>query len=924
MFKLVIFTKGILNSYNAKLFRLLAQDPEIEISAIIVDNYKPPSKTFSEKILRFKSLHKEEFLFKAKRKIITKSQRLISEIFKSKPGKVQDHKSFAEEFGINVIFTENINSIETIETVKTLEVDLGVISGSRILAKDLIKTPRLGTLNIHKRLLPFYRGGGAPLYWEALNNEKQIGVTIHMAEAQVDAGNIIAEEIIPVGEYENLESAKIKTDSIGCFLYYKTIKRFTNEIPCGKSQELSKGKEYRYAGEFAEYSLNKKLREKTAEMPRLKRKNKSTLNKVADNLKYLLCYPYLSFIRKNLASKRQAPVVIFFYHNVSNNNANAMTLPLEIFTRQINYLKKNYEIISLKEAKKRLSSGQNSSPAAVITFDDGYREDLLGTIPFLRANDIPATFFVSIGNCLENKNFSHDENKNYNLERFTEKDIRQISEWGFEIGSHGIFHENFNRLTAEESEKILQESRDKISNITGKPCESFSFPYGILYKDINLQNEKTAEKYYPVICHAWGGFNYADKSNKPLLRISAPDSEKEIVRIMNGYTGIKNISHKNPFGLRDKDLLSGFMAGKKFTVAFIETGSGEGGSTYSLLRILKTLKQNYSTTIEPIVVTINKKACDVFSGEGYRTILVGSESFFKKIHELSKIISTGQIDHIHCNNPPYEHIPFIIAGFTSGTPVTLHYRVSRNLTKAEKLILPLTKHIFAVSESGTDVLNNQGFGIQNKISMLGDGVIISDYQNVDTEKAKSEFGITETTFTILLPATLQPGKGQDTAVKAAKILKDKGIDIKWIFAGGEHYQFAGFENELKNRINENHLEDNIIIAGHRSDMPEILSCADLVIMPSRLTEGLPCAIMEAFAAGKPVIASDTGGMPEAVNENTGNLIRVNDHNDLAEKISNLYNDRRLVKLKSENAYKKAIERYDMRTIVEKMITAIFD
>ena len=83
--------------------------------------------------------------------------------------------------------------------------------------------------------------------------------------------------------------------------------------------------------------------------------------------------------------------------------------------------------------------------------------------------------------------------------------------------------------------------------------------------------------------------------------------------------------------------------------------------------------------------------------------------------------------------------------------------------------------------------------------------------------------------------------------------------------------------------------DNVVqFLGNVDNVPELFSICDVFVLPS-LTEGLPVSLLEAEAAGLPVIASRIGGIPDIFNDN-GYLIDVNDENALIESILSLTND----------------------------------
>ena len=145
-----------------------------------------------------------------------------------------------------------------------------------------------------------------------------------------------------------------------------------------------------------------------------------------------------------------------------------MCLPLEEFVRQIEFLRRYYEVISLDDAVRRVRSGANQKLAVAITFDDGYRDNFWA-IEYLRYFRIPASFFVSIGHVCDGSAFEHDRSAGITeASPMRESEVRGLAEDGFLVGSHGLYHEDFGQLDAASSERVLRESCQLISEITGR------------------------------------------------------------------------------------------------------------------------------------------------------------------------------------------------------------------------------------------------------------------------------------------------------------------------------------------------------------------------------------------------------------------------------------------------------------------------
>ncbi|MGH9939570.1 MAG: formyltransferase family protein [Blastocatellia bacterium] len=103
----------------------------------------------------------------------------------------------AGSLGVPAHFLPNYHAEESIALMRAAEADLGIVCGTNILKESVFKIPRLGSINIHQGLAPYYRGG-PPVFWELYNGEREVGVTVHFVEPKVDTGGIIVQETLPL------------------------------------------------------------------------------------------------------------------------------------------------------------------------------------------------------------------------------------------------------------------------------------------------------------------------------------------------------------------------------------------------------------------------------------------------------------------------------------------------------------------------------------------------------------------------------------------------------------------------------------------------------------------------------------------------------------------------------------------------------
>jgi folate-dependent phosphoribosylglycinamide formyltransferase PurN len=130
--------------------------------------------------------------------------------------------------GTELFITRDIHSADALDFVKRLNSDLGLIFSTRILKPVLFQIPKRGSINIHKRKVPDYRGGGAVGLWGLLDDQKAIGITIHRVEEKVDVGGVIRSALIPIEPFDDVESLAPKADVVGADLIVAAIRDFAH------------------------------------------------------------------------------------------------------------------------------------------------------------------------------------------------------------------------------------------------------------------------------------------------------------------------------------------------------------------------------------------------------------------------------------------------------------------------------------------------------------------------------------------------------------------------------------------------------------------------------------------------------------------------------------------------------------------------
>jgi glycosyltransferase involved in cell wall biosynthesis len=126
---------------------------------------------------------------------------------------------------------------------------------------------------------------------------------------------------------------------------------------------------------------------------------------------------------------------------------------------------------------------------------------------------------------------------------------------------------------------------------------------------------------------------------------------------------------------------------------------------------------------------------------------------------------------------------------------------------------------------------------------------------------------------------------------------------------------GALRSELERQIGASGLQERVHLLGTRADVPEILNAADVFVLGSDY-EGNPLSVMEAMAAGKPMICTAVGGVPELVEAGCGLLVPSRNAQALSNAMSHMLENPGARKTMGEKSARRAVERFDLRAMTE--------
>jgi len=223
----------------------------------------------------------------------------------------------------------------------------------------------------------------------------------------------------------------------------------------------------------------------------------------------------------------------------------------------------------------------------------------------------------------------------------------------------------------------------------------------------------------------------------------------------------------------------------------------------------------------------------------------------------------------------------------------------------------LNDRVICISQAIFDVLARRGVR-RDRLVLIRSSVKAAGWDEpAPRADFLAEFGLPADAVTIGVVAQLVPRKGHVVLLEAAQGL---GPEVRIIFFG----EGAG-RGELEAKVAAAGLGGVVTFAGHRDDLPRWMGNLDLVVHPATM-EGLGVALLQAAAAGVPVVASAVGGIPEAVVDGlTGRLVPPRDAVALRGAIIELLADKEQRRALGRAARARVMAEFDVAAMVERHI-----
>ncbi len=321
-------------------------------------------------------------------------------------------------------------------------------------------------------------------------------------------------------------------------------------------------------------------------------------------------------------------------------------------------------------------------------------------------------------------------------------------------------------------------------------------------------------------------------------------------------------------------------AGEKgIRVFYMVDSLNVGGTESQMVKVACRLKAaGYRVTVGclraqgPLLEVLRDAGIQVVGFPPRRSLLSLSGAY--QLLRLTRFIRRRRFAVVHTHDL-WSNLLGVPAAWLAGTPAVVSSR--RDLahlswytdcrTRVIRVVQGLSTCIVANSAAIREFLVRKDGFHPSRIHVIHNGVELQRFADARSDREKLFPALDGCHKLVAVIANMRnPVKGHAYLVEAARTICRVFPKTRFLLIGeGEE------RPKIEAQIQEARLTENFIFLGHRGDVPELLKCCDLSILPS-LAEGLPNAVLEAMAAGLPVVATHVGGTPEIVEHGVSGLL----------------------------------------------------
>lgn len=325
-------------------------------------------------------------------------------------------------------------------------------------------------------------------------------------------------------------------------------------------------------------------------------------------------------------------------------------------------------------------------------------------------------------------------------------------------------------------------------------------------------------------------------------------------------------------------------------VLWLIKGLGPGGAEQLLASAAKVADHNRFHYEVGFLRPDKQHLVPALEAVGVRTHCLTTRSSDRFLWPLSLRRLMREADLVHAHSPLMAGVARLVARTLPRRPFTVstEHNVWGSFATPTRLLNALTAALDAQRWSVSDTVRRSMWGpLGTGAPVLIHGIVLGSHATKPgtRERIRAELGLPADAVVAVTVANFRREKDYPNLLRAARRAFDQDPRLHIVAVGQ-----GPLEAEVRALHAELSLGDRFVLTGYRADVSDILAASDLFTLGSAF-EGLPVSIMEAMAAGLPVVATAVGGVPEAVTEGvTGLLVPPHEDEALARALLELSRD----------------------------------
>lgn len=285
--------------------------------------------------------------------------------------------------------------------------------------------------------------------------------------------------------------------------------------------------------------------------------------------------------------------------------------------------------------------------------------------------------------------------------------------------------------------------------------------------------------------------------------------------------------------------------------------------------------------------------------------------------ELARRVREREIEIIHAH-VARDYLLAALASRRSSAPLVLTRHLERPLKSLHRWTLSGVARVIAVSEAVERSLLAQKIFPPEKIQRIPNGIDVERFERrartFDTQRFRRLSGI-KGSLVVGVAGELREHKGQDDFLRAAQQVSSAINDVEFVIAGEDQSPRKEYRAQLERLVAELGLQARVHFTGWLEDVAAFLPALDIFVSSSRV-EPFGLVMVEAMAAGLPVVATSTGGAREIVEDGvTGKLVPIGDWQALSRAVSVLLLDEEERRSMGERGRERARTRFSLERMV---------